>query len=392
MLEAMTRDARLREAIHPLHEERDHLWAQMARGEFAAPIWSALTHAGAFSAIVEGAPVSASPPLTGIARAAAAMCALGEAGFLVLFPALTIAGSACIERHGSAALRSELLPEVAAGARRICFGVTEARAGFNVIEIDAAARAEGEGYSLSGEKSYVSGFDVAHEMLFLARTRPLTEVLAAGLPRTAGISLFLVPTGAEGIEAESLPVHGETMVRPHRVALRDVRVGRERLVGEPDQGFTALAAGFNLERILLASVALGAARYCLAKAVEHAASRRVFGDRLIGSYQAIQHPLADVRIHVETLDLLVDKAVAAFSRGAPLREVEFLANASKYLASEVGLKAVDSAIQTLGGLGFDERRGIIQMWDAMRLLKLSPISNELILNRISEQMLSLPRS
>jgi acyl-CoA dehydrogenase len=137
---------------------------------------------------------------------------------------------------------------------------------------------------------------------------------------------------------------------------------------------------------------LGAAHYCLARATEHAKSRQVFDDRPIGSYQAIQHPLAEVRIHLEALDLLVDKAVDAFSRGAPLREVEFLANASKYLASEVGLTAVDSAIQTLGGRGFDERSGIIQMWDAMRLLKLSPISNELILNRVAEQMLSLPRA
>jgi acyl-CoA dehydrogenase len=395
MIEAVARDARMREALRPLHEERGKLWAQMARGELATPIWSALARAGAFSAILQEAPVAGSPQagsLAGLAGAAAAMCALGEAGYLVLFPALTIAGSACIERYGAATLRREVLPEVAAGARRICFGVTEARAGFNVLEIDATARAEGDGYLLSGEKSYVSGFDVAHEMLFLARTRPLAEIREAGLPRTAGISLFLVPTRAAGIEAESLPVHGETMVRPHRVSLRDVGVSRERLVGEPGQGFTALAAGFNLERILLASVMLGAAHYCLARATEHAKSRQVFDDRPIGSYQAIQHPLAEVRIHLEALDLLVDKAVDAFSRGAPLREVEFLANASKYLASEVGLTAVDSAIQTLGGRGFDERSGIIQMWDAMRLLKLSPISNELILNRVAEQMLSLPRA
>ncbi|KYG06590.1 hypothetical protein BE21_03090 [Sorangium cellulosum] len=379
----------LREALRPVYEDRGRLWAQMSRGEFAEPIWTALACAGAFRAILDEAP---GEEPRGLAYAALAMRALGEAGFLALFPALTIAGSACILRHGSPALRAELLPEVAAGARRICFGVTESRAGFNVLETDTVARADGEEYLLSGEKSYVSGFDVAHEMLVIARTRPLEEVVRAGLPRTAGISLFLVPTGSDGLESELLPVRGECLVHPHRVAMHDVRVPRERLVGAPDQGFAALASGFNLERILIASAMLGAAHHCLAAAVERARGRKVFGDRPIGSYQAIQHPLADVRIRLEAVELLIDKAVRAFSEGAPVKETEFLANSAKYLASDVGLAAVDCAIQTLGGLGFDERHGIIQMWDAMRLLKLSPISNELILNRVGEQMLSLPRT
>ena len=65
---------------------------------------------------------------------------------------------------------------------------------------------------------------------------------------------------------------------------------------------------------------------------------------------------------------------------------------AKYLASELGVRAVDTAIQTLGGLGFDERKGVIQLWERMRLLRTSPISDELVLNTIAEQVLNLPRS
>jgi acyl-CoA dehydrogenase len=375
----------LREAMRPLYDERERLWAQMARGEFVEPLWGALTRAGTFAAAQAGAS-------RGLPRAAAALEALGEAGFLVLFPAITIAGAACVEKHGAPALRETMLPAVATGSCRICFGVTEARAGFNLLEVESTARADGDAYVLSGEKCFVSGFDVAHEMLFLARTRSLDEVVGAGLPRAAGLSLFLVPTGAAGARAEALPIRGENMVRPHLVTLREVRVPRERLIGEPDQGFAALAAGFNIERILMASVMLGAARHCLDAAVGRARNRKVFDGQPIGSYQAIQHPLADVRIRLASLELLVDKAVRAVIEGAPVREIEFLANAAKYLASEVGLKAVDCALQTFGGHGFDERQGIIQMWDAMRLLKISPISSELILNRVGSQILGLPRA
>lgn len=381
-------DARVREAFEPLRAQREQVWQQMRTGVFPDALWSAVVRAGAFHAIL--ADHAAEAP-GGVARAASALQEMGAAGFLAYFPALTLVGAFCIDRHGAPALRESVLRDVVAGTCRLCFAVTESRAGFNVLEIDTSARADGDAYVLDGEKSYVSGFNFAHEMLIIARTRPLADVTRAGQSKTAGISLFLVPTQAEGVHGEALPVRGEGMVRPHRVALRGVRVPRERVIGAPDQGFAALAAGFNLERILMASAVLGASQFALATAVAHACQRRVFDDLPIGTYQAIQHPLADVRIRIETLELLIGKAVRAFTDGASIKEVEFLANSSKYLAYEIGTKAVDSAMQTLGGLGFDERHGLVQMWECIRLLRLSPISNELILGRIGSQILGLPR-
>lgn len=376
---------RLREALSPLHERREQLWSQAARGEFPELIWTALAQANVFRSLLpDGEP-------RGLLFASMALRELGAAGHLVLFPALTIAGSYCLVRHGDPALHRSILGDIAAGRCRLCFGITEARTGFNILETASVARAEGDHYVLTGEKSYVSGFPDAQEMLVIARTRPLEEATRAGLSRAAGLSLFLVPTQAGGVQGESLRIRGESMVRPHRVVLREVRVPQWRLIGEQDQGFAALTAGFNLERILIASVALGAAHFCLRTATEHARHRKVFQEKPIGGYQALQHPLADVRIRLEAVELLLDKASQAFDGGAPPREMEFLANSAKYLASEVGLQAVDRALQTLGGHGFDEHQGIIQMWEAMRLLKLSPISNELILNRVGEQILALPR-
>lgn len=379
----------VRTAFAPLHGQRQQIWQQMRGGGFPDALWTAVVDAGAFHAVL-GSHARDAPG--GVIRAAAALCELGAAGFLAYFPALTLVGSFCLDRHGDPALRARVLGDVVSGRCRLCFAVTEARAGFNVLEVDSAARSDGDHYVLDGEKSYVSGFNFAHEMLVIARTRPLAEVTRAGLPRTTGISLFLVPTGADGVHGEILPVRGEGMVRPHRVVMRGVRVPRDRLVGAPDQGFAALAAGFNLERILMASSVLGASQFALATAVAHARERRVFDGVAIGGYQAIQHPLADARVRIEALELLVDKAARAFTAGAPIKDVEFLANAAKYLAHEVGTRAIDAAIETLGGLGFDERHGLVQMWECIRLLRLSPLSNELILNRIASQVLGLPRS
>jgi acyl-CoA dehydrogenase len=118
----------------------------------------------------------------------------------------------------------------------------------------------------------------------------------------------------------------------------------------------------------------------------------VFGDTPIGQYQAIQHPLADVKIRQEAVRLMTYRTARAIDQGEDPSKLLVPANSTKYLASELGLKAVDAALEALGGKGFDQDTGIIQLWETMRLLKLSPISNSLILNDIAERVLNLPRS
>lgn len=86
------------------------------------------------------------------------------------------------------------------------------------------------------------------------------------------------------------------------------------------------------------------------------------------------------------------RTARAIDQGEAPSKLLVLANSTKYLASELGLKAVDAALEALGGKGFDQDTGIIQLWETMRLLKLSPISNSLILNDIAERVLNLPRS
>jgi acyl-CoA dehydrogenase len=78
--------------------------------------------------------------------------------------------------------------------------------------------------------------------------------------------------------------------------------------------------------------------------------------------------------------------------GADPRQSAYLANTAKYLAAEMALKAVDAAIETLGGRGFNKDYDIIHLWEAARLMKTAPISAEMILNSVAEIALSLPKS
>jgi alkylation response protein AidB-like acyl-CoA dehydrogenase len=197
---------------------------------------------------------------------------------------------------------------------------------------------------------------------------------------------------SKGIKLYKLNTRGIEGMNQFTVVFEDVEVPEENLVGEENQGVFVMFNGLNPERILAGAGALGLTEFCLQRAVEYAKQRCVFGERPIGSYQAIQHPLADVKIRQEAVRLVVYKAAWAYDKNLPPQEVMFLANSSKYLAAELLLMAVDRAIQTYGGAGFVEDNFLILLWDSARLLKTAPLSNEMILNLTAEHILGLPRS
>jgi alkylation response protein AidB-like acyl-CoA dehydrogenase len=130
----------------------------------------------------------------------------------------------------------------------------------------------------------------------------------------------------------------------------------------------------------------------LSKAVAYAKERKVFGDQPIGAYQAIAHPLAEVKIGLEAARLMAYKAAWAFDAGVNPLEVGTFANMAKLMAADLAIKAVDHAIETHGGLGFAEETGLITQWSGARLLKTAPVSREMILNYVAEWNLGLPRS
>ncbi len=379
--------ARAREVFAPLAADPVPIWRAEDAGELSAQVWDALVQAGFFGTLM---PSGFGGSEAGLLASTLIIEEMAAAGFGSFLPVLTTLAAACVRDGGDEALKNELLPRIIAGQCRIGLGVTE-DSGFDVFGIKTAATAVDDRYVLRGRKTYVTGFDVCDYVLVTARTTPLVQTRKEGLPKTHGLSLFLVGTNAAGVHAERRPTRGEGLGQ-FVVELEDVRVPGKYRLGPHDAGAALLLQAFNAERILGSTLALGATRFCLGVACDHARERRVFRDVPIGAYQAIQHPLADVRVREDALRLMVYRAAEAYDGDLSPRDVSIGANMAKYLASELGVKAVDAAIQTLGGLGFDERKGVIQLWERMRLLRTSPISNELVLNTIAEQVLKLPRS
>ena len=146
--------------------------------------------------------------------------------------------------------------------------------------------------------------------------------------------------------------------------------------------------GLNPERMLIAAEALGIGRVALDRAVKYANERVVF-DRPIGMNQGIQFPLADSLARLDAAELILRKATWLYDNGKPCgRE----ANMAKYLCADAGFGAADRALQTHGGMGYSEEYNISRFFRESRLMKIAPVSQEMILNFLSANVLGLPKS
>ena len=167
-----------------------------------------------------------------------------------------------------------------------------------------------------------------------------------------------------------------------------LRVPVSRRIGEEGQGFKYLLDGLNPERILLASEALGIGKVAMRKAVAYGKDRVVFG-RPIGQNQGIAFPLAEAHMKLHAAELAIREASWNFDNGIPAGEA---ANTAKYLAAEAAFFACDRAMQTHGGMGYAREYHVERYWREARLMKIAPVSQEMVCNFISSNVLGLPKS
>jgi alkylation response protein AidB-like acyl-CoA dehydrogenase len=287
-----------------------------------------------------------------------------------------------IARYGRAEQRRDWLPGLASGQSKIVFAITEPDAGSNSHQLSVTATRDGGDWRLSGTKYYISGVDEADAILVVARTG--TEPVSGH----ALLSMFLVEADAPGLTRQPLPVAARMPEHQFTLYFDDVRVGPGRLVGEQDKGFEQVFHGLNPERITGAAIGVGLGRYALERAAGYARTRTVW-QTPIGAHQGISHPLAKAKIEVELAALMTAKAAALHDRGTPAGEA---ANMAKYAAAEAALAALDAAIQTHGGNGMSSEYGLLPLWEMARLLRIAPVSREMILNHVARHSLGLPRS
>jgi acyl-CoA dehydrogenase len=289
-----------------------------------------------------------------------------------------------IVKYGTDEQRQRFLPAAAEGDLQVCFGVTEPDAGTDTTSIKTVATKVDGGYRVSGRKVFISRAEQADRVLLITRTTPKDE----SAKPTQGMTLFLAPMDREHIKVEPIPKLGRNAISTNFLFIDDLFVPDEDRVGQEGEGFKYLLAGLNAERIIVAALCLGIGRAALRKAVSYAKERVVFG-RPIGMNQAVQFPLAESLAKLDAAELVIRKAAWLYDNGEPCGKE---ANEAKLLASEWAFEAADRAMQVHGGYGYTSEYHVERYWREVRLERIAPIANELVLAFLGTKVLGLPRS
>jgi len=302
---------------------------------------------------------------------------------MVVSPAIN---GTIISKFGTDDQKKRWLPGLADGSFTMAFAITEPDAGSNSHKITTTARRDGSDWILSGQKVFISGVDVADAVLVVGRTSKDTGAKSESL-RPA---LFVVPTDTPGFTYTPIEMELVSPDRQFQVFIDNVRLPADALVGSEDAAIAQLFAGLNPERIMGAASAVGMGRFAINKAVDYVKTRQVWKTP-IGAHQGLSHPLAQNYIEVELAKLMMQKAASLYDGGDDAGAAE-AANIAKYAAGEASTRAVDQAVQSLGGNGLTKEYGIAAAVTVSRLSRIAPVSREMVLNFVAQTSLGLPRS
>ena len=297
---------------------------------------------------------------------------------------LSIFGMHPVVKYGSEDMKQKYLPRVAAGDLHVAFGVTEPDAGTDTSSIKTTARVDGDQYLVKGRKVWTTKALDSERVLLLVRT----ESREAVAKRTEGMTLLLAELQRPEVTISPIDKVGRNAVASCEVVYDDLPVHQTDRVGEEGKGFRYLLDGLNAERILVAAEALGIGRAAMRRAVGYANEREVFG-RPIGQNQGVSFPLGEAQMRLDAAELMIRKASWLIDHGEPCGAE---ANMAKWLAADAAFQAADQAVQTHGGFGYAREFHVERYWREARLMRIAPISQEMILNYVTEHVLKLPRS
>ena len=251
---------------------------------------------------------------------------------------LIVAGAAA--RFGSEAQKDEILGGIARGAVE-AIAMTEPEAGSDVGSLKTFAEQDGGGFVLNGQKVFCSNAHIADHVLVVCRT-------TSGSSKHEGMTMIWVPRDAEGMEVVPIDTMGGR--ETNHLYLTDCFAPASAVLGEVDQGWTQLMAGLNVERLILAATMLGIAQRVFDDLIAYVKEREQFG-RPIGSFQALQHRLADMSTELEAARLMT-RWVATLTDEDPNRMLPREASMVKLYVTEVAKRAAVDGMQMMGGYGY----------------------------------------
>lgn len=362
-------------------------WAKQDEAKaFPRECWQAICDAGLAGAALPEAYGGAGLGMTEVALIVEALSAGGAGATLgQLFMINPIFGGVSVSMFGSDAMKQELLPALIAGKINFCMALTEPDAGTNTLGLKTFAREDGDGWRINGRKIWITAADTAEKMLVIARTQKAEEVAKP----TQGISMFMIDSKRAGVTSTPIDKVGTRTLSSCSVFFDDVRVEKHELVGTLHNGFRELLEVLNTERIVTTACMVGAGKLAMDLGLKYAADRKVFGNRSIASYQALQFPLAQAHAELECARLMNLKSAWLCDKGLPYGSE---ANVAKLIGCQAATHAIERAMQTMGGMGYSKEYFIERLWRDARLFKFAPVSEEMVLNYIAIHDLGMPKS
>ncbi|OLP02025.1 acyl-CoA dehydrogenase [Mycolicibacterium porcinum] len=286
-----------------------------------------------------------------------------------------------MDRFGTEAQKSEWVEAMLTGKRSMAFGLTEPDHGSDATWLETRAVRDGDGadsgWIINGRKRWNTGVHRSTHDLIFART--------SGEPGQArGITAFLVPTDAPGF---TVPFYWWTFNMPTdhgEVELNNVRVPADAVLGEIDRGLEVGQTFLHENRIRQAASSLGAAQFCIDRAVDYANRRMVFGKPLAVN-QAVQWPLVELQTEAQMVRLLVRYAATQLDQNHHM-EVSDKVSMANYRANRLVCEAADRAMQVHGGIGYSRHEPFEHIYRHHRRYRITEGAEEIQMRRVAQRL------
>jgi acyl-CoA dehydrogenase len=362
-------------------------WRELDAGkEPALEMWQAICKAGLAGVTLPEKYGGAGLGMVELALVVEELCKAGGGVTLAqYFMCTPIFGGIGLSLFGTDQQKDDMLPGMINGDILCSMALTEPDAGSNSLNLKSFARSDEDGWILNGQKIWITGVAMSHKMLVIARTKKTEDAKN----RLDGISMFMIDSEREGLTHTHIDKAGTQTIPASMVFFDDVRVHTKELLGTEHQGFKELLDVLNTERIVTTAGLNGTVACALALAVNYGNNRKVFGDRPISSYQALQFPLAEAWCESECAKLMNFKAATLYDNGQPYGNE---ANCAKIIAARASSKATDRAMQMMGGMGYARESHVERLWRDTRMFVFAPVSEEMALNHIGQHVLGMARS
>ena len=274
---------------------------------------------------------------------------------------------------GNEALKSEIVPPILAGEKRISLAITEPSGGSDVANLQTTAIREGDYYTVNGSKTFISGGMGANWFTTGVRT---------GGEGAAGISLLVIPADLEGVSRTSLDKkQGWWCSDTATIYFDNVKVPVSNLLGGEGHGFVAIANNFNSERIAMAVMMEASARVCLEDSVNWARDRQTFKKRL-ADHQVIRHKIAEMKQRINSCQAYLQYSTRQLIAGtADFGDIALL----KIQCSQTLEFCAREAMQILGGIGYMRGCRVERIYREVRVNTIGGGSEEIMRDLATRQ-------